>query len=264
MTEAAPVTLGLIGFGAMARGILACFATGAIDWRVLRREAAIGDLPAGVTAVDSLESLIAARPLAVVEAAGQAAVGACVPPLLAAGIPVVLASVGALADADTFAAVEAARITTYAPLILPSGAVGGLDYLAAIAPLADARIAYTARKPPSAFAEEIAARGLSIGAEPLILFEGTPAEAALRYPRNLNVAFSIALAARPAEVTVRVIADPAATGNQHEIEVASAAGTASFRFANTPAPDNPKTSAVTAMSMAAALKRLLAGRGIIL
>jgi aspartate dehydrogenase len=58
-------------------------------------------------------------------------------------------------------------------------------------------------------------------------------------------------------VTVRVIADPKAAGNTHEIEAESAAGTASFRFVNAPSPDNPKTSALTALSLVAALGELL-------
>ncbi|WP_377288297.1 aspartate dehydrogenase domain-containing protein [Rhizobium sp. SG2393] len=249
--------IGLIGFGAMARGIHACLPADGIAWRVLRKAEAPGDLPDGLTDAGSLDALIAARPRVIVEAAGQDAVAAYVPAVLAAGIPAVVASVGALADAATFAAVEAARRASGAALILPAGAVGGLDYLAAIAHLPDASILYTARKPPSAFGEELAARGIEVGHDAVTLFEGSPADAARRYPRNLNVAFSIALAARPAPVTVRVIADPAVGGNQHEIEASSGAGTASFRFTNAPSPDNPKTSAVTAMSVAAAIRPFL-------
>jgi aspartate dehydrogenase len=56
---------------------------------------------------------------------------------------------------------------------------------------------------------------------------------------------------------VRVVADPAARGNTHEIEAKSAAGEAHFRFVNAPSPDNPKTSMVTALSLAAAVRRVL-------
>ncbi len=63
------------------------------------------------------------------------------------------------------------------------------------------------------------------------------------------------------KVTVRVVADPAAAGNTHEIEVESAAGTASFHLVNAPSPDNPKTSALTALSLVAALRELLDREG---
>jgi aspartate dehydrogenase len=45
--------------------------------------------------------------------------------------------------------------------------------------------------------------------------------------------------------------------NVHEIEIESAAGIAEFRFMNAPSPDNPKTSAVTALSLAAAVRNFL-------
>ena len=85
----------------------------------------------------------------------------------------------------------------------------------------------------------------------------TPAQAAQLYPRNLNAGLTVALAAAPAPVTVRVIADPTVSLNTHEIEAESTLGMAFMRFANRPSPDNPKTSALTAASLAAAVRRLL-------
>ena len=250
-------TVGLAGFGALARGIVAAFAADEIEWIVLLRAGSGTVLPNRVRRVESLAELIAAHPEAVVEAAGQAAVADIAPALLEAGIPVVLASIGALADQGIRDRLAAARQQTGAALVLPSGAIGGLDYLRAIAGLADARVRYTSRKPVAAWAAELAARGWSAKDGETVLFEGLAEEAARRYPQNLNVALTIALAAAPAPLTVRVIADPSASGNIHEIEAESAAGTASMRFTNAPSPDNPKTSAVTALSLAASLRGLL-------
>lgn len=250
-------TLGLIGYGAIARGIVAAFAANAVDWVVLLREGANPELPANVSAVTRLDRLIAARPEAVVEAAGQGAVAAYVPALLEAGIPTVIASVGALADAALYTSVTAAGRRGGARFVLPAGALGGLDYLRAIAVLPDARVRYTSRKPPAAWAAELATLGLSTEHGPATLFEGTPAEAARAFPKNLNAAFAVALAVGADKVTVRAIADSKAAGNSHEIEAESAAGTASFRLANAPSPNNPKTSALTALSLAAALRDLL-------
>ncbi|TIR16847.1 MAG: aspartate dehydrogenase [Mesorhizobium sp.] len=250
-------TLGLIGYGAIARDIVTAFPAHAVDWVVLLREGASPVLPANVRAVTRLDLLTHARPAAVVEAAGQEAVAAYVPALLEAGIPTVIASVGALADAALQTRLAAAGSIGGTRFVLPAGALGGLDYLRAIAALPDARVRYTSRKPPAAWKAELAALGLSAGQEAVTLFEGTPQEAARAYPKNLNAAFAVALAVGADKVTVRAIADPKAAGNTHEIEAESAAGTAAFRLANTPSPGNPKTSALTALSVAAALRDLL-------
>ncbi|QKC95593.1 aspartate dehydrogenase [Mesorhizobium sp. NZP2298] len=255
------LTIGLIGYGAIAHEIVRAFPPDAVRWVVLLREGASRALPAHVSAVTRLDALIDARPTAVVEAASQQAVAACVPALLEAGIPAIIASVGALSDPALAARLtDAARIGG-ARLALPSGALGGLDYLRAIAVLPDARVRYTSRKPPAAWTAELASAGHSADNGAVTLFEGTPAEAARRYPKNLNAAFAVALAAGADKVTVRVIADPAASGNTHEIEVESAAGAASFHLVNAPSPDNPKTSALTALSLVAALRELLDQEG---
>lgn len=251
------VTLGLIGFGTIAREVVSAFPPDAVRWVALLREGAGTALPPNVSAVTQLDALIGIRPRAVVEAAGQEAVAAYAPALLEAGIPTVIASVGALSDPGLAARLAGASRNGGARFVLPSGALGGLDYLRAIAALPDARVRYTSRKPPAAWAAELAALGLSADNGAITLFEGAPAEAAKLYPRNLNAAFAVALAAGAGKVMVRVVADPKAAGNTHEIEAESAAGTASFRFVNAPSPDNPKTSALTALSLVAALGELL-------
>ena len=92
----------------------------------------------------------------------------------------------------------------------------------------------------------------------ILLFEGTAREAALLFPQNLNVALTIALAVGGIDaLKVRVVADPNVKRNSHEIEIESAAGRASFFFENTPSATNPKTSAVTALSIVQAVKERL-------
>lgn len=257
MKRIGPASVGLIGFGALARQILASFEGQPIRWIVLLREGSTTEVPTEATVVRNLEDLVAARPHMVVEAAGQQSVAAFVPTLLQSGIPVVVASVGALADETTAAEIATARRMSGTRLIIPSGAIGGLDYLAAVACLPDTRVKYRLKKPVAAWRTELEALGLSKTTEPVTLFEGTPAEAARRYPKNLNAAFTAALTVQPAQTIVAVIADPALTANVHEIEVESTAGEATFRFSNAPSPDNPKTSFVTALSLVAAVRNFL-------
>jgi len=76
--------------------------------------------------------------------------------------------------------------------------------------------------------------------------------------QNLNVALTIALSVGGMDaLKVRVVADPNVKHNSHEIEIESAAGRASFVFENTPSATNPKTSAVTALSIVQAVKERL-------
>jgi aspartate dehydrogenase len=168
-----------------------------------------------------------------------------------------LASVGALADDELRGQVMQASQIGKAALILPSGAIGALDYIKTVSHSANLRIRYCSRKPVAAWEHELVARGLvpdKIDHE-VVLFEGAAREAALSFPQNLNVAMSLALAGPGIEgVEVRVMADPKATGNTHEIEIESAAGRAALTFNNTPSPDNPKTSALTALSIVNAMR----------
>lgn len=257
MTSFEPVTVGLIGFGALARQIVAALGDEPIRWIALVREGSSAAVVGNVEKITKLADLIAARPHLVVEAAGQESVASHVPALLVAGISVVVASIGALAEAATMTAIAEARQVSGARLIIASGAIGGLDYLAAVAKLPDIRIRYRLRKPVAAWRGELEVLGLLHTKIPVTLFEGSPAEAAKLYPKNLNAAFTVALTVQPAQFSVAVIADPDIPANVHEIEVESAAGQASFRFANAPSPDNPKTSVVTALSLVASIRNFL-------
>jgi aspartate dehydrogenase len=261
--------IGLIGVGAIGHDVLQHLRARHPDMRftVLRRTGGDADKSAGEKYVNTIEALTAARPDIVVEAAGHQAIATYVPALLRAGIPVVAASVGSLmSETETgWLGDDLQKLATahQSLLILPPGAVGGLDYIASVAILPDLKIAYTSRKPPAAWADELALRGLKpadlTGA--LVLFEGSVAEAAALYPKNLNVAATIALAVGRADaVSVRVVVDPAARGNTHEIDCNSAAGVARFEFVNAPAASNPKTSMVTALSLVHCVEHYLATR----
>ncbi|MDB5650306.1 MAG: putative exported protein [Hyphomicrobiales bacterium] len=252
--------IGLIGVGAIGRDVVSRLMSGAAPARftILRRNSGSDDAEVeGVTQVTDVHALIAAQPDLVVEAAGHQALQDLVPAILRAGISVVAASAGSLVQDDGEGTLEqslrSCATLSGARLIVPAGAIGGLDYLAAVAPLDDLAIAYTSRKPPHAWRDELAARGLLEGdvKGELVLFEGSVEEAARLYPRNLNVAATIALTIGDTKrIRVRVVVDERAAGNTHEIESVSAAGRARFEFVNAPAPTNPKTSMVTALSVA--------------
>lgn len=251
--------IGLIGFGTIARDIQARLQNEGFAFATMLRagSASRASVPEGVTVLEGTDVLLAWRPDLVVEAAGHAAVSEFLPVILAAGVPAMPASTGALADDALLLRLSDAARRGGTRLVVPPGAVGGLDYLAALRGSADTHVRYTSRKPPAAWGAELAAAGLSDEAMrgEIVLYEGPAREAARLYPKNLNVGLTIALAVGHHRLAVRIVSDPAAAGNTHEIEATSALGTARMSFVNLPSTSNPKTSALTAASLVAAIRR---------
>lgn len=209
---------------------------------VAREAAIVADAPA----------LLAERPDLVVECAGHAAVAAFVPPVLRAGIDVVIVSVGALADVALEREVRSAAAGGGARLILPAGAVGGIDLLAAIGRAGGLEVRYRGSKPPLAWSGTPAETLIDLGVldAPRTFFAGTAREAARDYPKNANVAATLALAGAGFEAThVELVADPAAPGNVHEYSVVSPVAAYTMRIENRPSAANARTSVSTVYSV---------------
>lgn len=177
--------------------------------------------------------------------------------ILRAGIPLVTVSLGALADRQLEAALTQAARDGGSRLVLCSGALGGLDALRAARMGRLDSVTYTGRKPPAGWVGSRAEEVLDLSAPlsaPVTHFEGSARQAALGYPKNANVAAAVALAGAGFDQTrVRLIADPSTQGNIHEIEAAGDFGTMRFSITGQTLPDNPRTSALAAMSVLSAL-----------
>src|SRR3546814_12405578 len=118
---------------------------------------------------------------------------------------------------------------------------------------------YESRKPIAVWLDELKALGLCPAAltEPVVLDEGSAEIAAQRYPKNLNVAATLALAGTGMQDTiVRVVADPQATANNHIIHVEGPAGTFESRIVNAPSPENPKSSYIVEIGRASCRERV--------
>ena len=167
-----------------------------------------------------------------------------------------LISVGALADATLLAQLKSAAREGNSRMLLPAGAVGGIDAIAAMRFAGLTSVRYRSRKPPLAWRGSPAEHLVDLGklSERTVLYTGTAGEAALLYPQNANVAAAVALAGLGFDATdVELVADPDAPGNIHEIEAEGAAGRFAIQLHGKPSRTNPKTSALAAFSVARAL-----------
>jgi aspartate dehydrogenase len=201
----------------------------------------------------SLETFVATRLDLVVECAGHSAVNSYAEPLLLAGRPMIIVSTGALTDDGVRERLILAARTGRTQFALSSGAIGGLDLIAAARLAGLESVSYTSRKPPSAWRGTPAESVIDLDsiAVETVFFMGNARAAARDYPKNANVAATVAFAAGSLDTThVRLIADPASPGNVHEISIQSRAGRADIRIVNAPSPDNPKTSLATGYALA--------------
>ena len=255
--------VGLIGCGGMAQDVVAALRTspanGVAIVGALARPGRSGEARARLTEieiVEALDDLIARGPALVAEVAGQAAVAEHGEAVLRGGIDCLIISVGALADPALLARLKAAAQSSDSRILLPAGAIGGLDAIAAMRVAGLTSVRYRSRKPPAAWRGTPAERLIDLGAltQPTVLYKGTAGEAALLYPQNANVAAAVALAGLGFGATeVELVADPGAPGNVHEIEAEGAAGRFAVQLQGKPSRTNPKTSALAALSVTRAL-----------
>jgi aspartate dehydrogenase len=146
-------------------------------------------------------------------------------------------------------------------IIVPTGALIGLDAVRAAASGGIGSVKLVTRKPPWGLTDApyIIENNISLEdlPEPKLLFSGTAREAAKGFPANLNVGAALALAgAGPDETQVEIWADPAATRNSQSVTVTSQCADFSMTIENVPSEDNPRTGKITAHSVIAALQRL--------
>ncbi len=182
------------------------------------------------------------------------------------GCPLVLTSVGALAHRETAQALLAGP----GELIVTNGAIGGFDVLEATAFAAGftSVMLETSKHAPSLVqpwmddAERLRLEQTPAG-QSLTVFEGNPRAAIEKFPANVNIAVALswitrdrdtatldALDAAFERTVVKLIGTGSPGPNTHRITTRSDAGTLEFNIASAPSATNPKTSGLTAMSVA--------------
>jgi aspartate dehydrogenase len=189
--------------------------------------------------VANLDEMLQLCPAVIVEAASQQAAREYIRPIVDKNIELIIMSVGALLDSK----LRSRRIHT------TSGAIGGLDAISAAGLAGIEDVILTTRKNPRTLDMD--------NQQERLVFEGDPYEAVRRFPREMNVAATLALTVQPEKILVRVISDPKVGRNIHEITVKWKYGDMFMKFANDPHPENPKTSALAAWSAIKLLKDIL-------
>ena len=252
----------LIGYGAMAQAVIERLPDGVqLGWIVAREphHAAIHTRFQGrVTALTSPQAC-EGTPDLVLECASQQAVAEYGAEILARGWHLAVISTGALADAGLEQRLEAARRTGHGRLTLLSGAVAGIDGLAAAKEGGLERVTYRSRKSPASWRGSYAEKLIDLGGvqDAQIFFEGSAREAARLFPANANVAATVALGGVGMDDTrVQLMVDPQTQRNTHTLHVEGGFGEFHLELSGLPLASNPKTSTLAALSAVRACREL--------
>jgi aspartate dehydrogenase len=241
------VKVGLIGCGAIGtvlaeaieKKLVVCDELVVYDFEASKAYKIKSSIKFPITIVESIDELLSLKPKVVVEAASQQAAADYVPKIVATGTNLIVMSTGALLGLN----VDLSKVH------VPAGAIGGLDALSSAALAGIDEVTLTSRKNPKALGKD--------NKEEKVVYEGYAIEAVRLFPREMNVAATLALTVKPAKVKVQVISDPSVNRNTHEILVKWRFGEMFLRFANDPHSDNPHTSALAAWSAIKLLQTLL-------
>ncbi len=252
--------IGLLGCGAIGTRIAMAIDSGGIPATLTHvydgsREAAVrlaGQMKNKPVIVENAH-LLSSHPVdIVVEAASQDAVRDVALSVLQNRRDLMVMSVGALLDESIHEVLSDACRDFSRTILLPSGAIAGLDAIRSVRDELDSVCITTTKHPSSLkgarFFDDSGIDPDKIDAATAI-FEGTAGQAVRMFPANINVAALLSLSGIGSDkTTVRIIADPGTDKNTHRIEAAGSFGRMSFTIENVPDPQNPKTSRLATLS----------------
>ncbi len=258
-----PLTVGVVGLGAIGRRVCQALDTGLPGLRLAgahsrtrdKGEAFLKSLGAPVPFL-ALDYLVRVCDV-VVEASTQAHLQEIAPRALGAGRDLVVLSCGALlGHADWVALAEANGCR----ILVPSGAIGGLDAVkgGAVGPITS--VTMESRKAPAGWAGApwVVQQKIDLDAirEETLIFEGPATAACPAFPANVNVLAALSLAGiGPERTTTRIYAVPGLARNTHRISVEGEFGSLTVEVRNVPS-ENPRTGRLSYLSTIALLRDL--------
>jgi aspartate dehydrogenase len=259
-----PIRIAIGGLGAIGKALARRLTDGSVPGVVLAAVSAknqekarefINTLPHPVPVLE----LSQLEPVAdiVVECAPAAILGDVIGPFLRARKKAIVLSVGAILFRPDL--IELARLSG-GTILVPTGALIGLDAVVAAAEGEIHSVQMITRKPPNglAGAPYLIEHGISMEGltEPLKVFTGNAKEAAKGFPANLNVVVALALAGiGPDRTMLEIWADPTVVRNTHTITVDSDSARFTMTMENIPS-ENPKTGRIVAQSVTALLRKM--------
>ncbi len=256
--------IGIIGCGTIGREIATAIDKGTIEMELIglcdivpsQAESLKKDLKNFSPAVLEKEKLVEICDL-VAESASKDVVPELLGLCIEKGCDILIMSMGGLLGQGDLIKQAQKKIAIYRP----SGALAGLDAIKAanIANIKSVRL--TTTKPPKGLegAPYIKEHGVTLKdiKEKKTIFEGSASGAIKGFPKNVNVAALLSLAALgPEKTQVTIVVDPDATRNCHEVEIEGDFGRITTRTENFPSPNNPKTSYLASLSAIATLKTI--------
>lgn len=253
MKPPAPVSVTLIGFGAIGQAVLqrAAPLQGVRISHVLVSPAKVQEVQSKLGDAARAVSQVPQDARLVLECAGHGALVEHVIPALERGVECAVLSIGALAEPGMLERVSNAAQAGHTQVHLLPGAIGAIDAIAAARLAGLDELVYIGRKPPSGWRGTAAEQVLPLDSlrQATVLLQSSAREAARLYPKNANVAAMVSLAGLGLDATqVKLIADPTIHENIHEVHARGAFGELDFTIRGQPLADNPKTSALTVLS----------------
>jgi aspartate dehydrogenase len=258
-----PLRVGVAGLGVIGRhvcraidaGMAGLVLAGATTRRRDAGEAFLATLKSRVPFCP-LDELIAASDL-IVEASTQAHLAEIAPRTLGAGRDLVVLSCGGLLGRDDWVALAE---RTGARILVPSGAIAGLDGVKGAAVGTITSVTMETRKPPPGLAGApwIVQRKIDLEAirEETLIFEGPATEACRAFPANVNVLAALSLAGiGPERTRTKIYAVPGLARNTHRIRVEGEFGALGIEIENVPS-ENPRTGRLSYLSTIALLRDL--------
>lgn len=258
----APLKVGVAGLGAVGREVAKRLAAGIPGLRLAAISARDHEKARRIIP-DEAVKILDAKGLAetcdiIVEGLPPAEFRNFAEPAIDRGRIFVPLSVGKLLE--NWDLVERAR-ERGARILVPTGALLGLDAVRAAAEGTIHSVTMVTRKPPEglAGAAYLVERNISVEnlKEPLKVFDGSAREGARGFPANVNVAAALSLAGiGPDKTTLQIWADPTVSRNTHRIDVDADTVRFSMTIENVPS-ENPRTGRVVALSVVAQLRGLV-------
>ena len=197
---------------------------------------------------------------AVLEVIGPKKAKELVPKLLSKGNSVVMMTASLLADDQYMEEIRRLARHKGGRVILPFGAVGGLDLINALSIYGDLEVEIEVRRRPEVLADVLREAGFEVDAAeiPVVLYEGSAKEELRRVQQGINTIMASVVAAGK-DVWLKIVADKNIRGSIYTVKARNPIANVTLRAEYEVFEEDPKLSKIMAYSAIRALKAVLEG-----